>query len=168
MNGTRWCSHMEYSGMSLTMTISSWPASKVTVRCLAGSSASPRKTSAYMRATRSGVALTPSRETSSPMAARISCTARSMRASSTVTRPSLGFGRRGSRGAAAPVPVAVGRLAGPRRGLADDLHQLRRVERLLLDQRGGQLVEHGPVRGEDVAGLSVGAVDERPDLTVDA
>ena len=68
MNGTRWCSHIEYSGMSRTMTISSWSASKVTVRCAPGSSCSPAKISAYMRATRVGVSSRPSRSGSSPMA----------------------------------------------------------------------------------------------------
>ena len=47
--------------MSRTMTISSWPASKVTFRCSAGSSCRPEKISAYIRATRAGVSSKPSR-----------------------------------------------------------------------------------------------------------
>src|SRR5580658_2742669 len=83
MKGTRWCSHTEANGISRTMTISSCSAAKVTVRCRPGSSAIPLKSSSYMAATRVGVLSSPSRSGSSPMAARISLTARATRAVST-------------------------------------------------------------------------------------
>src|SRR5436190_10252358 len=178
------------NGMFRSSTISSWPASNVMVRCWHGSSVRPLKTSAYMRATRLGVLTSPSRSGSSPIASRISRTAFSMRPSSislttigplmdTTTPyaadlcPSGGLGlgaRRTPAGRSGGLAVATGLAVGarPRRQMADDLHQLRRVERLLLDQRGGQLVEHGPVGRQDRAGRGVGSVDEAADLAVDA
>src|ERR1043166_6943161 len=69
--------------MSRTRTISSWSASNVTTRWLEGSSDSPAHTSAYISATRAGVRTSPSRSGSSPIANRISRTARSMRSRST-------------------------------------------------------------------------------------
>src|SRR5579862_3860990 len=79
----RWCSQIEYSAMSRTSTISSWSASNVTTRWLAGSCESPEQISAYMSATRAGVRSKPSRSGSSPIAARISRTARAIRSRST-------------------------------------------------------------------------------------
>src|ERR1043165_9615995 len=69
--------------MSRTRTISSWSASNVTTRWLAGSCDSPAHTSAYISATRAGVRTSPSRSGYSPIANRISRTARSMRSWST-------------------------------------------------------------------------------------
>src|SRR5215218_8051182 len=61
----------------------SWPsAAKETSRLRAGSSKRPENRWAYASATRSGVSIRPSRSGSSPMASRISRTARSMRAPS--------------------------------------------------------------------------------------
>ena len=54
--------------MSRTMTISSCSAAKVTSRWRAGSSCRPENSSSYMAATRRGVATSPSRSGSSPMA----------------------------------------------------------------------------------------------------
>src|SRR4051812_11720908 len=69
--------------MSRTSTISSWLASNVTTRWLAGSSDSPAQISAYISATRVGVRSRPSRSGSSPIATRISRTACSIRGRST-------------------------------------------------------------------------------------
>ena len=73
---------IECSGMSRTITISSWSASNVTVRCCDGSSCSPAKISSYILAMRTGVRTRPSRSGSSPIASRISRTARSIRSRS--------------------------------------------------------------------------------------
>ena len=51
--------------------------------------------------------------------------------------------------------------------VGEDLHDLGRVERLLLDEGVGQAVERLAVHDEDVAGLVVGLVDEQADLGVD-
>src|SRR5579862_6099044 len=65
--------------MSRTMTISSWPTSKTVVSTSSGRCRRPANCSAYARATRAGVSRRPSRSGSSPIANRISRTARSMR-----------------------------------------------------------------------------------------
>src|SRR5579862_2142943 len=69
--------------MSLRTTISLYSTSNVVLRCAPGSSECPPRISVYMRATRAGVALRPSRSGSSPTAMRISRTADSMRFLST-------------------------------------------------------------------------------------
>ena len=57
--------------------------------------------------------------------------------------------------------------AGALVDVAEHLGEVGVVERLLLDQRRGQAVERGPVRGEDEAGPVVGVVDELAHLVVD-
>src|SRR5699024_8906310 len=70
--------------MSRTSTSSWCSMSKVVDSGSRASWARPSKTSSYMRATREGVSSRPSRSGSSPIAARISRTAASMRGLSTV------------------------------------------------------------------------------------
>src|SRR5918997_3618206 len=84
--GTRWCSQVEYIGMSFTRTISSWSSSKGVARTSAGSCHRPAKVSAYARATRSGVPCSPGRSGSSPTASSSSRTAAAARAWSTPVR----------------------------------------------------------------------------------
>src|SRR5690606_11743267 len=57
--------------------------------------------------------------------------------------------------------------AGALVDVAEDLGEVALVEGLLLDQRGGQRVERGPVGGEDEAGPVVRVVDEPAHLLVD-
>ena len=176
--------------MSRTMTISSWSASKRTARWSAGSSWRPAKISAYISAIRCGVRRSPSRSGSSPMARRISRTACSIRcpvdAAAGGYRPEARFAHRASGGRggrrrrrrwrpAPPRPAgtscAAGAVAGgvlPLGHRREDGHDLFGLQRLLLDEGAGQLVEDGPVGGEDVAGHAVGVVDQPAHLGVDA
>src|SRR5437879_7641886 len=171
--GMTWCSHTEYSGMSLTITISSCSAEKVTAKCWSGSSWRPLKISAYILATRSGVRCSPSRSGSSPMASRISRTAFSIRPRSIgpfATLIDSRLRRRPRDAAAGGARGASTGDAGARRSLGNvlqDRHDLRRVERLLLHQGGGETVERLSVGHEDVERLGVGFVDELADLGVD-
>ena len=59
------------------------------LRCSAGSSRRPLQISSYMRATRFGVSMRPSRSGSSPIAARISFTAAAIRSWSTLNDSSF-------------------------------------------------------------------------------
>src|SRR4051812_37314116 len=109
--------------MSLTSTISSWPRSNVVLSTSAGIIRSPAVSSAYARATRSGVCLRPSRSGSSPIAissSRTAATARSWSNTAPVTSRALtgpmftdgSLGRLrgvGSRGRRATVDVTAGR-----------------------------------------------------------
>src|SRR6185312_3722487 len=79
MNGSMWCSHILLKLMSLTSTTSSYFSLKNFFKCCRGSSCNPLNISAYIRATRPGVSSSPSRSGSSPIAAKISRTARSIR-----------------------------------------------------------------------------------------
>src|SRR5919199_3869266 len=136
--------------MSLTITISSCSAAKVTDRCCSGESWRPEKISAYMAATRSGVSWSPSRSGSSPIASRISRTAFSIRPVSISPMRVLGL-------AEPPHPARVGGgPRGPLRDLGQDLEHLGRVQGLLLHERLGQLVEGLAVADEDLPGLVVG------------
>src|SRR5438477_117296 len=72
MNGSRWCSQREANSMSLTVTISLYFSVKVFWSRVRGSAWRPENSSAYIRATRSGVSRSPSRSGSSPTARRIS------------------------------------------------------------------------------------------------
>src|SRR5205823_699717 len=128
-----------------------------------------------MLATRSGVRTRPSRSGSSPIASRISRTAFSIRprsieplASGVTTKSRL---RRRPRDAAAGHTRRTGsRHPGAGRPLGhvlQDRHDLGRVERLLLNERGRETVEGLAMGDEDVDGLGVGLVDELADLGVD-
>src|SRR5438876_4601184 len=153
--------------MSLTITISSWPASKVTESWGSGQSWTPLKISAYMLATRSGVFRRPSRSGSSPMASRISRTAFSIRpvsmpSGSAVTSGGIRVRARPGLRQCASNPAAGGGsgrgggravLRGPLADGAEDRHDLGRVERLLLDEGGRQLVKGLAVLGQDVGRL---------------
>src|SRR5437588_550616 len=100
--------------MSLTITISSWPASKVTAKWASGQSLMPLKISSYMAATRSGVRSRPSRSGFSPMASRISRTAFSMRPRSTPSPFPSGVTRGAGWAAAGEhLAVLVAKLLGP-------------------------------------------------------
>src|SRR6478609_4853022 len=176
--------------MSRTMTISSWSASNVTVRCCDGSSRSPAKISSYISAMRLGVRARPSRSGSSPIASRISRTARSTRGLSTSALASgvttwigsvtavpsvlLGSGGRAPRRARARRvgrggsrrPAHAG--AGERLDAGEDrLHPLD-LERLVIDQLRRHLVENGAVGLEDLARDRVRALDQAAHLVVDA
>src|SRR5690625_726250 len=115
--------------MSRTSTSSWCSMSKVVDSGSRASWPRPSKTSSYMRATREGVSSRPSRSGSSPIAARISRTAASMRGLSTAIsapRP-VGAG-----GAVVPVTPAAAGLAAMRgardlRALAARVGQLGRV-----------------------------------------
>src|SRR5215212_2388851 len=74
LNGTRWCSHIENSGMSRTMIISSKSAPSTTVTNAEASAPTPAKISRYMRPTRAGVSRKPPRSGSSPIPSRINRT----------------------------------------------------------------------------------------------
>src|SRR5699024_1857802 len=148
--------------MSRTSTSSWCSMSKVVDSGSRASWARPSKTSSYMRATREGVSSRPSRSGSSPIAARISRTAASMRGLSTAIsapRP-VGAG-----GAVVPVAPAAGLAAvrGARdlRALAARVGQLGRVrlQRLarvmgLGARRGG-----GAAHGGRREGGALGAGD---------
>src|SRR3954471_13338429 len=85
IHGTRWCSQVLATAMSRTSTISSWSDSNTVVSTSHGSTPMPANTSAYIRATRAGVSISPSRSGFSPMARRISRTAAAIRCWSTGT-----------------------------------------------------------------------------------
>src|SRR4051794_10698002 len=82
LNGIRWCSHIEYSGISRTMIISSKSAPSTTVTICEASTSMPAKISLYIRATRAGVSRSPPRSGSSPIPRRIIRTPSSIAAAS--------------------------------------------------------------------------------------
>src|SRR5262245_14687167 len=103
---------MEYSGMSLTRTSSSWFSSNVVSSTASGSATeSPANISAYALATRAGVRLSPSRSGSSPIAISSSRTAASARAWSTPEASSLTSAIRPRR----LHPLGIVRVPGGRR-----------------------------------------------------
>ena len=139
----RWCSQIEYSGMSRTMIISSKSAPSTTVTMPVGSSPTPPAISRYMRATRAGVSLRPPRSGSSPMPSRMRRTplldlrvvegahrAHATRSLARRREPTAEVTGRGSRCLPAVVPTA--------RGLAPD----RGRRRLRLARVGRDHHEH--------------------------
>src|SRR5918999_2668501 len=156
--------------MSRTMIISSWPTSNTASTTASGSWWRPPNTSRYMSATRRGVSFSPSRPGSSPIPSRISRTPASTfwgsNSAESVTLVLL-------------VPLAPAEHGDPGGALAPAflgrplLHPLQQpdqvllLDRLPLDQRGGDLVELSPLALEDLQGLVVGLVDQPADLGVD-
>src|SRR5579875_1524922 len=92
--------------MSRTSTLSSWSASNSVVRMSSGRCHSPANCSVHARATRAGVAASPSLSGSSPMAMRSSRTARSIRG---ISGPAGPGGPAAAPGGALPASAGTGR-----------------------------------------------------------
>src|SRR5699024_4773784 len=133
--------------MSRTSTSSWCSMSKVVDSGSRASWARPSKTSSYMRATREGVSSRPSRSGSSPIAARISRTAASMRGLSTAISAPRPVGAGGAVVPVAPAAAGLAAVRGDRdlRALASRagprgrvrLHRLARVMGLGARRGGG-------------------------------